>query len=108
MQDASGNSLTSDVRKANVFAITGQPKDTELAMGEKTTFAVKAVGKELTYQWYYMRPEGNWNKVTVAGYNTAALVITANNKNDGTQFQCRITDGVGNMLLSAVATLTQS
>ena len=108
MKDASGNSVTSDVRKANVFAITGQPQDAELALGEHTTFAVEAVGKELTYQWYYMRPEGSWNKVTVAGYNTAALVITANSKNDGTSFQCRITDGLGNMLLSGVAKLTQS
>lgn len=55
-----------------------------------------------------MRPEGSWNKVTVAGSNTASLVITANTKNDGTRFQCRVTDGIGNMLFSAVATLTQS
>ena len=108
VQDASGDSVTSDVRKANVFAITGQPQDAELEMGEQTTFAVKAVGKELTYQWYYMRPESSWKKVTVAGYNTASLVITANNKNDGTKFQCRITDGLGNMLVSSAALLTQS
>ena len=108
VQDASGNTVASDVRKANVFAITGQPKDAELELGEKTTFAVKAVGKELTYQWYYMRPEGSWKKVTAAGYNTASLVITANTKNDGTQFQCRITDGLGNMLISGAAKLTQS
>ena len=107
VQDASGNSVTSDVRKANVFAIKGQPQDAQLEMGEKTTFAVEAVGRELVYQWYYMRPEGSWKKVTVAGYNTAALVITANNKNDGTKFRCRITDGLGNVLVSAAATLTQ-
>ena len=108
VKDASGNSVTSDVRKANVFAITSQPQDTELALGEKTTFAVEAVGRELTYQWYYMRPEGSWKKVIVAGYNTATLVITANTKNDGTKFRCHITDGLGNMLVSAAATLTQS
>ena len=105
--DASGNSVTSDVRKANVFAITGQPQDAELELGEQTTFAVEAVGKDLAYQWFYMRPEGSWKKVTVTGYNTAALVITANSKNDGTKFQCRITDGLGNMLISAAALLTQ-
>ena len=106
--DASGNCVTSDVRKANVFAITGQPEDAELAPGEQTTFAVEAVGKDLVYQWYYMRPEGNWKKVTVAGCNTASLAITANTKNDGTKFRCRITDGLGNVLLSAAATLTQA
>ena len=108
VKDAAGNSATSEVRKANVFAITGQPQDAQIKLGEKTTFAVEAVGKELLYQWYYMRPEGSWKKATVAGYNTAALVITANNKNDGTKFRCRITDGVGNSLVSAAATLTQS
>ena len=107
VKDASGNSITSDVRKANVFAITGQPKDAELAIGEKTTFAVEAIGKDLTYQWYYMRPEGSWKKVIVSGYNTASLAITANTKNDGTRFQCRITDGLGNILVSATAMLTQ-
>ena len=108
VSDASGNSVTSDVRKANVFAITGQPEDAELELGEQTTFAVEAVGKDLAYQWFYMRPEGSWKKVTVAGANTANLVITANTKNDGTKFQCRITDGLGNMLISAAALLTQS
>ena len=107
MEDAAGNSVTSDVRKANVFAITGQPQDAELAPGEQTTFAVEAVGKELIYQWYYKRPEGSWKKVTVAGYNTASLVITANTKNDGTKYRCRITDGLGNVLVSAAALLTQ-
>ena len=58
--DASGNSVTSDVRMANVFAITDQPEDAELALGEQTTFAVEAVGKDLAYQWYFMRPEGSW------------------------------------------------
>ena len=107
VEDAAGNSVTSDVRKANVFAITGQPQDTELAPGEQTTFAVEAVGKELIYQWYYKRPEGSWKKVTVAGYNTASLVITANTKNDGTKYRCRVTDGLGNVLVSAAALLTQ-
>ena len=108
VKDANGNSATSDVRKANVFAITGQPQDAEIKLGEKTTFAVETVGRELVYQWYYKRPEGSWKKVTVAGYNTAALAITANDKNNGTKFRCRITDGVGNSLVSAAAMLTQS
>ena len=107
MKDASGNSITSDVRKANVFAITSQPQDAELALGEKTTFAVEAVGREMTYQWYYKRPEGSWKKVIVAGYNTAALVITANNKNDGTMFRCLVKDVLGNTLTSRAAKLTQ-
>ena len=107
VKDATGNSVTSDVRKANVFAITGQPQDAELELGEQTTFSVEAAGKDLAYQWFYMRPEGSWKKVTVAGANTANLVITANTKNDGTKFQCRITDGLGNILVSSAALLTQ-
>ena len=108
VKDATGNSVTSDVRKANVFAITGQPQDAELELGEQTTFSVEAAGKDLAYQWFYMRPEGSWKKVTVAGANTASLVITANTKNDGTKFRCRVTDGLGNVLVSAAALLTQT
>ena len=106
--DDSGSSVISDVRKANVFAITSQPQDAELALGEQAAFAVEAIGKDLAYQWYYMRPEGSWKKVTMTGYNTAALVITANTKNDGTKYRCHITDGLGNVLVSAAATLTQT
>ena len=95
------------MRKANVFAITGQPEDAELELGEQTTFAVEAVGKDLAYQWFYMRPEGSWKKVTVAGANTANLVITANTKNDGTMFRCLVKDVLGNTLTSRAATLTQ-
>ena len=107
VKDASGNSATSEVRKANVFAITGQPQDADIKLGEKTTFAVEAVGRELVYQWYYMRPAGSWKKVTVAGYNTASLLITANTKNDGTMFRCLVKDVLGNTLTSKAATLTQ-
>ena len=107
VKDATGNSVTSDVRKANVFAITGQPQDAELELGEQTTFSVEAAGKDLAYQWFYMRPEGSWKKVTVAGANTANLVITANTKNDGTMFRCLVKDVLGNTLTSRAATLTQ-
>ena len=107
VKDAAGNSATSEVRKANVFAITGQPQDADIKLGEKMTFAVEAVGRELVYQWYYMRPAGSWKKVTVAGYNTASLLITANTKNDGTMFRCLVKDVLGNTLTSKAATLTQ-
>lgn len=64
------------MRKANVFAVTGQPQDVELAQGEKTTFAVEAVGRELVCQWYCMRPEGSWEKVSVAGYKILFTVLS--------------------------------
>ena len=54
-----------------------------------------------------MRPEGSWKKVTVAGANTANLVITANTKNDGTMFRCLVKDVLGNTLTSRAAMLTQ-
>ena len=107
VSDDSGSSLTSDVRKAIVFAITSPPQDAELELGKKRTFTVEAVGKDLAYQWYCMRPEASWKKVAMTGYNTAAPVITENKKNDGTKYRCRVTDGLGNVLVSSAAMLTQ-
>ena len=105
--DAAGNTCTSDVRKANVFAITQQPNTVFAELGEKVTFAVEGIGQNLTYQWYYRRLEGDWKKVITAGYNTASLTITAQVKNNGSQYRCYVYDGVGNLIKSGVAMLIE-
>ena len=107
VQDASGNSVTSDVRKANVFAIIQQPNTVFADQGEKVTFAVEGIGRNLTYQWYYRELEGDWQKVITAGYNTASLTITAQVKNNGSQYRCYVYDGVGNLIKSGAAMLIE-
>ena len=105
--DASGDTCTSDVRKANVFAITQQPNTVFAELGDKVTFAVEGIGQNLSYQWYYRRLDGDWNKVTAAGYNTASLTITAQVKNNGSQYRCYVYDGFGNLIKSRAAMLIE-
>ena len=105
--DASGDTCTSDVRKANVFAITKQPNTVYAESGDSVTFAVEGIGQNLTYQWYYRRLDGDWKKVTAAGYNTASLTITAQVKNNGSQYRCYVYDGVGNLIKSRAAMLIE-
>ena len=106
LSDGAGHSKTSEVRKANVFAIIAQPQSSEIVIGEQTTFSVEAIGQGLTYQWYYKRPSGSWRKVSVSGYNTPELPITGQTANNGTQYRCRVTDAYGNYLTSGTAVLT--
>ena len=106
VSDGAGHSRTSEVRKANVFAITVQPQDSEILIGAQTTFSVESIGDGLTYQWYYKRPSGSWKKVIVSGYNTPVLPITGKTANNGTQYRCRVTDAYGNYLTSNSAVLT--
>lgn len=106
LSDGAGHSKTSEVRKANVFAITAQPQSSEIVIGEQTTFSVEAIGQGLTYQWYFKRPSGSWKKVSVSGYNTSELSITGQTANNGTQYRCRVTDALGNYLTSGSAVLT--
>ena len=105
VSDDSGNEVVSETRKANVFAITSQPSDATAEEGQLVEFKVSAIGKGVTYQWYYMRPNGTWNKTTVSGSKTAVLPITAGTKNDGTSYRCVIADEDGNRITSAAGLL---
>ena len=106
LSDGAGHSKTSEVRKANVFAITVQPLSSEIVIGDQTSFSVEAIGQGLTYQWYFKRPSGSWKRVTVSGYNTPVLPITGQDTNSGTQYRCKVTDAYGNSLTSGSAVLT--
>lgn len=105
--DEAGNTCTSDVRKANVFAITKHPELVIADLGERVTFSVEGIGKNLTYQWYYRRLEGGWNKVTTAGHNTASLTVTAQVRNNASQYRCYVYDGLGNLIKSQAAMLIE-
>ena len=107
VKDEAGNTCTSDVRKANVFAITKQPELVIAELGERVTFSVEGIGKNLTYQWYYRRLEGGWNKVTTAGHNTASLTVTAQVRNNASQYRCYVYDGLGNLIKSQAAMLIE-
>ena len=69
-------------------------------------FEVSAIGRNVTYQWYYKRPNSTWKKTTKEGSKTAVLPITAGTVNNGTSYRCVITDEEGNQITSSAARLT--
>ena len=106
VSDDSGIEIISETRKANVFAFTSQPSDAVAEEGQVVNFEASAIGRGVTYQWYYMRPNGAWTKATASGARTAVFPITAGTKNDGTAYRCVITDEEGNQITSAAGILT--
>ncbi len=69
-------------------AITGQPADQIIRLGEQATFSVTAVGTSLSYEWFKV---GN---ATVLG---TALTLTINNmqESDAGDYYCRVTGADG-------------
>ena len=107
-----GGSVTSNEATLTVNAvapvITVHPSDRTVNEGQTATFTVTATGSGLSYQWQKKPSGGSWANVTTgtggitASYTTAATIITDDN---GAQFHCVVTNGVGSVNSSA-ATLT--
>ncbi|MBR5302444.1 MAG: hypothetical protein IKU38_06395 [Clostridia bacterium] len=87
-----------------VAKITSHPKDAAVSEGSTATFAVKATGSELTYQWYYSTDGGStWKKSTCT---KASYYQKSTPEVDGRQFYCVVTDKYGITATSDVATLS--
>ena len=82
--------------------ITQQPQNAAKSVGQTATFTLTAVGTALSYQWQ-SKPAGanvfgNISGATSSSYTTAALTLT----NNGTQFQCVVTNAQGSVTSNAV------
>ena len=106
VSDQAGNTVVSETRTANVFAVTGQPVSVETTEGETVNFDVSAIGQGLSYQWYFKRPGGSWKKATVGSAYMESLAITGSAANNGTSYRCVVRDSEGNSITSSAATLT--
>ena len=74
--------------------ITAQPKDAKVSMGSTASFKVSASGKNLKYQWYYMKPHSwTWTAVSAASGKTANYKVTATEARNGYMYYCKITNG---------------
>ncbi|MBO4838424.1 MAG: immunoglobulin domain-containing protein [Lachnospiraceae bacterium] len=88
--------------------ITSQPKTVTTVAGTTASFAVKATGTGLTYQWQYRTSSsGSWKNCTSAteGYNTATLRVSAVTGRHGYQYRCRVKNSLGNSTFSKTVTL---
>ena len=87
-------------------AITTQPKNVTVAVGEKASFTVKATGGTLKYQWYYRKSaSGSWTKVSSAAGTKATYTLTTQPRHNGYQYRCKVQNAQGYVFSRAV-TLT--
>ena len=94
-------------------AITIQPVDHSIAVGQSTTFTVGVSGSPVptSFQWQYQVSGSGYSNVNDSGYftgsTTASLsVIGAPLAYSGFQFRCVVSNGVGTAVTSNAATLT--
>ena len=91
-------------------AITSQPSSISVATGQTAAFTVVATGLPTpTYQWQRSNDSGStWaNVASGTGGTTAAYTTAATTLADSTsQFRVQVTNGIGTVKTSSVATLT--
>ena len=74
--------------------IKTQPKSRNAAEGVSVTLAVKASGKQLTYQWYCRTSSaGAWE--AIEGAVSSSLTVTAAEGGTKYQYRCRVHNGAG-------------
>ena len=107
--DAQGNTVTSDAAMLTVstLAISQQPEDATVPVGQYATFTVAAEGEGLTYQWQtQLAGKTTWSDTRFSGYNTDTLSFKALKSYDGRKYRCVVTDENGQTVESEAALLT--
>ena len=117
ISDRTGKSVNSNTVKiilSDVLAITQQPTNKTVALGNSVTLSLKAKGDSVTYQWYYKKAtQTAWS--AWSGRTHASETVTPNESWNGIQLYCKVTDKSGKSLnsstvkiiLSGVITITQ-
>ena len=104
-----GNQAVSDTVTLSLPApimITQQPADGYAFSGDKVSSSVVAKGDSLSYQWYIKNAgQQSFSKSSVT---KATYKVTMNEKSDGRQVYCVITDKDGNQLQTKTATLRRN
>lgn len=110
LEDGDGNRVISDVALLSVklgWAITGQPANQTVTVGEDAIFYVAANGDGLKYQWQFRKTsEDQWVNSGMTGAKSDSITLQGTVARNGYQYRCVITDGNGNKLISGAATLT--
>ena len=104
-----GNQAVSDTVTLSLPApimITQQPADGYAFSGDKVSSSVVAKGDSLSYQWYIKNAgQQSFSKSSVT---KATYKVTMNEKSDGRQVYCVITDKDGNTVQTKTATLRRN
>ncbi len=86
--------------------ITTQPKNVAVDEGATAKVTVKAVGDDLTYQWYLKNVGGE--KFSKSSITKATYTATMSNKVNGRQVYCVVTDKYGKTAQSKTVTLSMN
>ena len=108
VKDADGNFVKSNTVTVKVnqsLAITTQPVNKTINLGDSVTVSLKASGNGLKYQWYF-RKTGQTAFSAWNGHTHASETCTPNATWNGIQLYCVVTDGGGNSVKSNTVTIT--
>lgn len=95
-----------DLINTHIFAITQQPRNDYVSLGEYANFSVVAQGTGLTFQWQYLNNTVNkWTNSGLTGSKTSQVSVECTEKRNGQKYRCIITDASGNQIVSDAATL---
>ncbi len=107
--DGKGNSVRSKTATLNMdktLAITQQPVDTAVPGGSTATVKIKAVGKNLSYQWYLCDADSDiWQKSSI---KTDTYMADMNGARYGRRVYCEVTDAHGSKVRSETVTITST
>ena len=88
----------------NSAAITAQPRNRSIVLGQSVTVSVSATGNGLKYQWYYKKSgQTSWSVWNARTH--ASETCTPNATWDGIQLYCKVTDSTGRSVKSNTATV---
>jgi|GEM_PF-2015221 len=110
--DSAGQSVTSSIATLTVgssLIITEQPQDRNVQAGDTTFFSVTVSGgtAPYSYQWQYRKSaSGAWTNVSAYSGRTATYKLTVENRHNGFQYRCAVTDAAGQSVTSSIVTLT--
>lgn len=94
-------------KRPSTAKVTAQPLNTGGLAGGVATFAVKATGNDLVYQWEYSTDGGTvWTRSSASGSATDTLMVDITEARDGYLYRCAITDDSGTTIYSKAGKLT--
>lgn len=105
VKDKYGNKVeTKTVVLRMAATITSQPEDVTIAKGKTAKATVKAVGTDLTYQWY-IKNKGS-DKFVKSSITDATYTVKMAKKVDGREAYCVVKDKYGKTAKSDIITFT--
>lgn len=93
--DSTVTTLTIVPKKPSIKK-SGQPKSKTVEFGSSVSFTVTASGEGLSYQWYYKKPKGKFQKCTEASATSKTLTLSSVSYTlSGYRYRCVVKNAKG-------------